>query len=131
MRKTKTSTWLLSWCSEGLESAINVDEYESRNIEQSKQAMWDTLSAADPEHVKKTVTAAEEFNHIMNRILLRARVNSHRHYEVYVVGFPGGTTEEDIRNMFEGDGAQYIVDLIREKGTKYFSNRATQKARIV
>ena len=132
MRKTKKhSTWLLSWCSEGLEAVVNVDEYQSRQLDQDKQAMWDTLSAPDPENVKKGVTASDELNRLMHSILLRARVNPQRHYEVYTIGMPGGTTEEDIRGMFEGSGAQYIVDLIREKGTKYFSDRATQKARIV
>lgn len=132
MRRTKHSTWLLSWCSEGLEAVINVDEYQARHLDQEKQLVWNTLTAEDPEDVKKTVTAGDELNSIMQRILLRARVNNHRHYEVYTIGMPGGTTEQDIRDMFEGSGAQYIVDLIREKGTKYFSDRAnTQKVRIV
>jgi hypothetical protein len=101
-------------------------------LDQEKQLMWDTLTAEDPGDVKKTVTAGDELNSIMQRILLRARINPQRHYEVYTIGMPGGTTEQDIRDMFEGSGAQYIVDLIREKGTKYFSDRANpQKVRIV
>lgn len=130
-KKSKASTWLLSWCSDGIEAIINIDEYQSRQLTQDEQVMWDTLSAPDPENVKKGVTAADELNRIIHAILLRARLNPQRHYEVYAVGMPAGTTEEDIRQMFEGSGAQYIVDLIRERGTKYFSDRATQKALIV
>jgi hypothetical protein len=132
MRKSKHSTWLLSWCSDGIEAIINVDEYQSRQLDQDKQAMWDTLAAPDPENVKKGVTAANELNRLMHSILLRARVNPQRHYEVYTIGMPTGTTEQDIRDMFEDGAAQYMVDLIREKGTKYFSDRANpQKVRIV
>jgi hypothetical protein len=129
--KAKHSTWLLSWCSEGLEAVVNVDEYQSRHLDQERQAMWDTLSAEDPENVKQGTTAGQEFSQLVNRILMRARVNSHRHYEVYAIGMPAGTTEDDIKAMFDGSGAQYIVDLIREKGTRYYSDRATQKARIL
>jgi hypothetical protein len=82
--------------------------------------------------VKKGVTAADELNRLMHSILLRARANPHRHYEVYSIGMPAGVTEQDIRDMFEDGAAQYMVDLIREKGTKYFSDRANpQKVRIV
>ena len=132
MRKNKHSTWLLSWCSEGLEAVVNVDEYQARHLEQEKQAMWDTLTAADPEHVKKTVTAGDELNSLVQRIILRARFNPPRHYEVYSIGMPAGVTEADIKMMFEEGSAQYMVDLIREKGTKYYSDRVqTQKVRIV
>ena len=131
-KKAKHSTWLLSWCSDGVEAIINVDEYQSRQLDQEKQAMWDTLSAEDPENVKQGVTAGQEFSQLINRILMRARVNPQRHYEVYAIGMPAGTTEDDIRAMFESSGAQYIVDLIRERGTKYFSDRADpKKVRIV
>jgi hypothetical protein len=45
---------------------------------------------------------------------------------------PAGITEEEIREMFDEGAAQYMVDLIREKGTKYFSDRANpQKVRII
>lgn len=92
----------------------------------------DTLSAPDPENVQKGSSAKDEFNSLVQCILLRARDNPQRHYEVYTIGMSAGVTEEDIKQMFDGDSAQHMVNLIRNKGTKYFSDRANlQKVKII
>jgi hypothetical protein len=61
---------------------------------------------------------------------LRAQFNPQRHYEIYIVEATDGITEADIRDMFEAD-PQMAADTIRELGTVFYSDRATQKVAIV
>ena len=60
---------------------------------------------------------------------LRARFNTQRHYEIYVFEATKGITTEDIRDMFEAS-PQTAADTIREIGTVFYSDRATQKVAI-
>lgn len=53
---------------------------------------------------------------------LRARYNSHRHYEIYVITATPGIDEEDIRDMFDAD-PQAAADTIRRIGHKFYSDR--------
>jgi chromosome segregation and condensation protein ScpB len=53
---------------------------------------------------------------------LRARSNTQRHYEIYLVNATEGITADDIREMFERN-PQTAADLIRERGHKYYSDR--------
>jgi hypothetical protein len=65
-----------------------------------------------------------------HHLRLRAQFNPQRHYEIYIVEATDGITEADIRDMFEAD-PQTAADTIRELGTVFYSDRATQKVAIV
>jgi len=60
---------------------------------------------------------------------LRARYNSQRHYEIYIITAVSGITEDDIRDMFEAD-PQTAANTIRRIGQKHYSDRA-QEERVV
>ena len=60
---------------------------------------------------------------------LRARYNSQRHYEIYIITADSGITEDDIRDMFEAD-QQSAADTIRRIGEKYYSDRVTKEKLI-
>jgi len=60
---------------------------------------------------------------------LRARFNTHRHYEIYVITASPGIDEDDIVKMFENN-PQAAADTIRRIGHCYYSDRA-QEDRIV
>ena len=66
-------------------------------------------------------TAIPNYNHL----LLRARFNSQRHYEIYSVEATDGITAEDIREMFEAS-PQSAADTIRRLGHCMHSDRATK-----
>ena len=122
--KTKYTTWLLSWDMYGIESIVNVDYYEQAAKEHAEAVVWSALQDKPPPANRR------EFNNLFQAILMRARINSHRHYEVYAVTMPSNVTEDDIRQMFTSN-PQGMAELVREKGTKHFSNRAgTQKVVI-
>jgi hypothetical protein len=98
--------FLVSWDCTGLEAVINVTDYE-------KEITWATLKNEDP-----PVRLGSMVNHLM----LRARANSQRHYEIYTMNVADGISDEDIRTMFESD-PQGSADLIRDRGNKIYSDR--------
>jgi hypothetical protein len=59
----------------------------------------------------------------LNHIMLRARVNSQRHYEIYTCEATDGITAEDIREMFDAS-PQTAADTIRRLGHCLHSDRA-------
>lgn len=60
---------------------------------------------------------------------LRARYNSQRHYEIYIITATPGIGEDDIRDMFEAS-PQTAADTIRRIGQKYYSDRQTNERKI-
>ena len=98
--------FIIAWDSNGLEAVVNVTEYE-------KEMTWATLQ---DQEVPKRIGS------IVNYLMLRARANSQRHYEIYTMTAVDGITDEDIRTMFEQD-PQGSADLIRNRGNKIYSDR--------
>jgi hypothetical protein len=66
----------------------------------------------------------------LNMWSLRAKFNTQRNYEIYIVHATPEITQEDIREMFEAD-PQTAADTIRRLGQKFYSDRATQPRAIV
>ena len=106
--------FLLSWDMLGIEAVINVTEID-------KQATWAMLQDAD--------VKGPSLNGTVNAIMMRARANSQRHYEVYTVTMSEDITEEDVREMFEAN-PQAMADLIRERGNCMYSARMSDNQGI-
>lgn len=60
----------------------------------------------------------------INMWALRARFNTQRNYEIYIITAVPGIDEDDIRAMFERD-PQGSADTIRRIGHKFVSHRET------
>jgi hypothetical protein len=60
---------------------------------------------------------------------LRARYNTQRHYEIYIITATAGIDTDDIREMFEND-PQSAADTIRRIGYKFHSDRETKEREI-
>ena len=106
MEQVNSNLFLLSWDCEGLEAVINITEYE-------KTAVWAKLQDQDP---------PSEIGSMVRHLILRARANPQRHYEIYTLMAVNGISEEDIREMFNAD-PQGGADLVRDRGNKIFSDR--------
>lgn len=65
----------------------------------------------------------------INMWALRARFNTQRHYEIYIVTTTPDITQEDIVEMFEND-PQTAADTIRRIGHKFYSDRETKERAI-
>lgn len=100
------NVFLLSWDCEGIEAVINVTNYE-------KETAWALLQDQQPK---------SNLNSIVQQLLLRARYNPQRHYEIYTMTAVDSISEDDIRDMFESD-PQGSAELIRDRGNKVFSDR--------
>jgi hypothetical protein len=99
-------TFLLSWDQQGLESCIDITEHEQA------RTLAVLSDQSDPGNV----------NGVVNAIILRAKFNSQRHYEVYAVEAAEGITRDDMVEMFQQD-PQGSADLIRARGRCLHSDR--------
>jgi hypothetical protein len=61
---------------------------------------------------------------------LRARYNTQRHYEIYIITAQDGIDEDDIREMFEAD-PQHAADTIRRIGHEYYSDRVKEDRVVI
>lgn len=105
----QTDNYLLSWDCNGLEACVNLSEME-------RQQTWDLLKGSQPNGRNPTV------NSIVNAITLRARYNSQRHYEIYVISIDESITRDDLVDMFDKN-PQGMADLVRERGQQMYSDR--------
>ena len=113
-----TNAYLVYWCEEGLESIIPITQYEHWDAENTFRILNDQEPVRNP------------MNGVLQGMLLRARVNSQRHYELYAIDCDASITKEDLEQMFE-NSPQTAAELIRDRGHKLYSDRAvTDRVRI-
>ena len=106
--------FVIMWDCNGLEYIGDITADDQRMIVETLRGKQSPRRAlANPYHLR-----------------LRAQFNPQRHYEIYFVTATDGITESDIRDMFEAS-PQTAADTIRERGTVFYSDRATQKVAIV
>ncbi len=89
--------FLFMWDMYGLEFCQDVTAVEKRNM----------IKALKNEQLERP------FN--LNALLLRARFNSQRNYEVYTMTVEQGITEEQVKDWFKNN-PQEAVDQIRARG---------------
>ena len=106
--------FVVMWDNTGLEFVGDYTDY-------AQDRMWSTLQGKKSE---------KTFVNLMH-LELRARYNTQRHYEIYLVNATEGITADDIREMFRRN-PQTAADIIREQGYKYYSDRVnTDQVKIV
>ena len=110
------TTFVLSWDQTGLEACVNITEIEQRQ-------MWEILSSKNE---NKKSGRDHNISSILNMLMLRARFNSQRHYEIYAIDVDETIDETDIKQWFE-DNPQRTADLIRDRGRQLYSDRVNRK----
>ena len=105
--------FVVVWDNTGLEYVgdITLDE---------QQRTWATLKG---QPLKYTIPN-------LNHLMLRARYNTQRHYEIYIVTATDGITAEDIQAMFEAN-PQMSADTIRRLGQCVHSDRANKEEILI
>lgn len=98
----------------GLETCVNITTME-------KALVWDKL---------KDQPTSNRIHQLISSVMLRARYNRQRHYEVYTMQVEDGLTETDIREMFELD-PQGSADIIRDRGYQIYSDRVNQETQRI
>lgn len=102
--------FILMWDMYGLESIIDVTELEQQAIIAGLKG--ETVQQSNP----------------IQYMILRAKFNTQRCYEIYSISTVDIDKDDFIR-LFK-DSPQMIVNLIRERGTKIYSDRQTKEAVI-
>jgi hypothetical protein len=93
------------WDMYGLEFCQDVTAVEKRNM----------IKALKGEQLERPVN--------LNAMLLRARFNTQRNYEIYTMTVEQGITEEEVKEWFDAN-PQYAVDQIRARGRKLYDDSA-------
>ena len=97
-----TNAYLVYWCEEGLESVIPITEYEQWDRDNTFKILNNQEPARNP------------LNQMIQNMLLRARVNGQRHYELYAIDCETSISKEDLEQMFEED-PQAAADLFSKR----------------
>jgi hypothetical protein len=110
---------LLSWDNTGLEGVVEVD-YDALDLEQQNRvaSILSNPKGRDPGNPLN-----KQLSSTLSAMKLRAIFNTQRHYEIYLVPVGDAITEQHIRKMFENT-PQDAADLMRERGTQLYSDRA-------
>jgi hypothetical protein len=120
LSKKKTTRFVVMWDMTGLEALIDVTKLNKEHEQWEKENIFRILKEQDtklkPAHVP------------LDMMIMRARANTQRHYEIYAVD--SELSEEDIREAFE-ISPQAIVDSIRNVGHKFYSDRADKKQQVI
>lgn len=127
MAKKQSKCFILVWDMYGLESVVPVSEIEATMHAVEQQRLIDILS--DP-HLRDTHRSpGRTLNEIVGALLMRARINSQRCYEVYSIHVDSSIDADTLRTMFEND-PQGSAELIRNRGSKIWCGRQTKKQLI-
>jgi hypothetical protein len=104
------NAFIFSWDQLGIESIVPITQYEGVDRENTMRILRDQPVVRNP------------LNSILQNLLLRARYNSQRHYEIYAIDCDTSLDEAFWKEQWETD-PQGTAELIRERGHKLYSDR--------
>jgi hypothetical protein len=111
------NAFIFSWDETGIESIVPITEYEHWDKENTMRIL------------KEQPTLRNPLNGILQSLLLRARFNPQRHYEIYAVDCDESMNREFWIEQWN-NSPQETADLIRERGHKLYSDRRTKQPLI-
>jgi hypothetical protein len=112
-----TNAYIFSWCRDGVEAIVPVSQYE----------YWEDENLI--RRIKGLAPVRNPLYSIIQHLILRAKFNSQRFYEIYAIDCDPGLDEKFWREQWQ-ENPQFTADLIRERGHKIYSDRQTSKAVI-
>ena len=121
------NTYIISWDMTGLEAVVDVTDKLSRANDFERESLFDRIKEPEKEPINH---AMREINSMAHMMMLRARANPQRHYEIYILKTDDSIIKEDLDRYFEDD-AQAIVDLIRERGERLYSDRVNKRTQVI
>lgn len=113
-----TNAFIFSWDCEGIEAIIPITQYEKWDQENLMRMLKNENKKSNP------------LDTIIRTLIMRARSNPQRHYEIYAVDCDSSLDEEFWREQWN-NVPQDTADIIREKGHKLYSDRRQQQYKIV
>jgi hypothetical protein len=107
------NAFLFSWDCNGLEALIPLKEYEQFEKDRIFKLLKEERIGRNP------------LDTIIQNLVMRARFNPQRNYEIYAVDCDESLDENFWRREWK-ENPQFCAELLREKGHKIYSDRATQ-----
>ena len=105
------NAFIFSWDQLGIESIVPISRYEFHDQENTMRLLREQPRIRNP------------LDSIVKGLLLRARFNPQRHYEIYAIDCTEEMDEQFWREQWE-EYPQETAELIRKRGHKLFSDRA-------
>jgi hypothetical protein len=112
------NAFIFSWDMQGIESIIPISKYEHHDKENLIRLLKDSPRVRNP------------LDSIINQLIMRARFNSHRHYEIYAIDCDISLDEDFWKKQWV-DEPQYTAELIRERGHKLYSDRVEESKTVI
>jgi hypothetical protein len=112
------NAFIFSWDYNGIEAIIPISIYENQDKENLIKLLKGEESIPNP------------LNSIIRNLIIRARFNHQRFYEIYAVDCDESLDENFWKNQWQ-EHPQLTADLIRERGHKIYSDRQTKTAVII
>lgn len=110
-----TNAYIFSWNCHGVEAIVPISQYEHIDRDNTIRILSEKPVLQNP------------MDGILRNLIMRARFNPQRHYEVYAVDCESEEMDEAFwRDQWE-QYPQETAELIRERGHKLYSDRATKK----
>ncbi len=113
--------FIAMWDNQGLECIFDVDAEMAQRDAYEKRKLWNILKDEKMLEYRPGIP--------LQSMILRAKYNSQRHYEIYQF-VTDGLDMDDVKSMFE-DSPQFIVDHIRKNGSKIYSDRLEQHRVVI
>jgi hypothetical protein len=121
LRKNKTKHYLAMWDMLGLECLFDVDTHMKEYNEWEKLKVVAILKESTTHPLKPTGIP-------LQMLILRAKFNSQRAYEIYE--FNSTLAYDELKTAFEVD-PQPVVKWIRENGKKVYSDYVKQNRKMI
>ena len=113
-----TNAYIFAWDQTGIDSIVPITQYE----EWDKKNTWNVLTDSKVER--------NPLMSIVQNLILRARYNSQRHYEIYSIDCAFGIDEAEWRKIWEAN-PQATADLIRKRGQQIYSDREDRRSHVI
>ena len=113
-----TNAYIFAWDNTGIEAVIPITQYEQHDRDNTMRILSDEKTVRNP------------LNNIIQMLVLRAKANPQRHYEIYSVDCSVEMDEDWWREQWASD-PQGCADLVRERGNKMYSDRADKSKQVI
>lgn len=105
--------FIVVWDMTGLETIVDVHELQSEDV---MRRLKDEKGS--------------RLGQTLFYLTMRAKANTHRHYEIYTIHTTPEIDEKCIAEWFEVN-PQSAADMIRERGNKIYSDRVNKKVQVI
>lgn len=104
-----TNAYIFSWDMTGINAIVPITQYEGIDAENILRILKDEPTERNP------------LTSILQMMIMQARANSQRHYEIYAIDCAFEIDEAEWRAHWESDPLS-MADLIRARGEKIYSD---------